>query len=103
MNSAIIKNGKTKYIFSSDGIVMMKKDKIIQEIDYTEIRAVSYNPKFGFKDFLITIIPPSTEFCHYYKAFVIYLKSNNDIIGMRLSNDEFERVKSFFKMPVELI
>jgi hypothetical protein len=107
MEPILIKKGKTLYAFYSDKLVITKKDKAIHEIHYDEIKKISYNPKFGFKDFMRILASRGIGIHYYfYNAFTITLKvkkSNTDIVFVRFSNDEFEEIKDIFGMSIELI
>ena len=106
MESIVISNGKTDYIFSSDKIVEVTK-KAIREINHDEIYEISYNPKFGIKDFFILIshvifrIPLWQSYMN--KAFVIFLKTYGNPVSIGVSNEDFEKIKSFFKIPIKLV
>jgi len=97
MEPIIIKNGRKEYAFYSDRIEVTKKDKIITTIRHDEIRDVTYNPKFGFKDMLRR----GTR--HMPNSFTFYYGSRYEVFTMCLSNYDFERVKTTFKIPIKLI
>lgn len=99
----IIKKGKTEYAFHYDKLVITKKERILREIAYNEIREITYNPKFGWRDFLSII---SFDFYRTYNAFVIDLKVQigiSDKVFMRLSSEEFEKIKDVFDMPIDIV
>ena len=103
MEPVIIKKGKREYAFYSDRIEVTKKNKTIGVIRHDEIKKISYNPKFGFKDLLHYIL---LGIPHGKNAFNIVLKSKKryeDEICLPISNDEFERVKTTFEIPIKLI
>ena len=102
LEQEIVKKGKKEYIFSSDKIVVKKKGEVIQEISHDEIAEMSYNPKFGVKDFFVLFLVRISSI-YSYKAFVIYLKPSGNFIEIKLSNEDFERIKSFFKMPIKIV
>jgi hypothetical protein len=108
MEPIVIKKSKTLYVFHSDRLVITKKDKVIREINYKEIKEITYNPKFGVNDLINRLLTYSWS-GHYYvsKAFVIDLKAGKnhlDVICMKLSNDEFEMIKDIFvDVPIDII
>ena len=103
MNQLIIEQGKKKYIFSSDKIVVIKKNEVIQEIFLDEIDEVTFNPKYGFRDFFTTLfITIGLNYSYYYKAFAVYLRPEG-CIHIKMSKENFEKVKSFFKIPIRIV
>jgi len=105
MEPIIIKRGKKEYAFLSDKLVVTKKDKVIGEIKYEEVGKIIYNPKFGIVD-LVGIFAPGGGIYYFPKAFVIRVKSKNDLedaLWIRLSKKEFEKVKDIFGAPVDII
>ena len=106
MEPVIVKQGKREYAFYSDKIVVKKKNKITWEVPYDDIDEISYNPKFGFRDFFKRLGGAFIAYpdCRCSKnAFVIFLKSNNDIFLTPLSNEDFERIKHLFKIPIKIV
>ena len=100
MEPIVIKYGKKEYIFSSDKIVEVTK-KTIREINHDEIDEITYNPKFEIKD-IFPILIAGGNGSYFNKAFVVYLKQGLDL-HIKIQNEDFERIKYFFKMPIKLI
>jgi hypothetical protein len=104
MEPVVIKKGKTLYSFYSNRMVMAKKEKVVHEIYYHEIKEITYNPKYGLRDFLGNILALSPY--RLRDAFVIELKVQkglSNFIRIMLSNDEFEKIKDVFGIPIELV
>jgi len=107
MEPIIIKSLGKKYFFHPGEIVVMNKDKVLRIVHHDEIKEITYNPKFGFKDLLEMIVSPFSYYCGK-NAFAIVLiseerPSNKNIICIPLTNAEFEKVKNTFKIPIKLI
>jgi len=103
MGPIVVKKGKTEYTFHYDKLVIIKKQKIVREISYTDIRGITYNQKFGWRDLLSALY---YNFYRTYNAFVIDLKKQigiSNIVFIRLTNEEFNKIKDVFGMPVEII
>ena len=106
MELLIIKQGKWKYVFYSDEVVVMKKNKVLRTVRHNEIEKITYNPEYGLKDSLkniLNIFLWVTDLPYSRNAFVMYLEPDGRNISIKISNDDFERVKNTFKIPIELI
>jgi len=108
MESVTIEQWSRKYTFYSDKIVQVtKKGRIIREISYDHVTEVTYNPKFGIKDFFTYIIGVHGGNNSYApKSFVAYIepsKQSGPHICLKISKENFEKVKSFFKMPIRIV
>ena len=81
----------------------MKKDKVIRVIRHDEIKEITYNPEFGFRDFLQILFIPTLQYSK--KSFYIAMKSKkiDDDICIGLSSSDFEKVKATFEIPIELV
>jgi len=102
MEPIIIKKGKKEYTFYSDKLVITKGSNVIRSIRHDEISEITYNPKFGINDLIGVLIPLPGSGREFPNAFVIHLRPKG-FVNMKLSNDEFERIKHTFKMPIELV
>ena len=110
MEPIIIKNGKKNYAFYSDKIVVSKKDKIIHERKYSEIEKITYNPELSFKDHVIAILNRGGDStCSYFRAgLAIFFDMKIEkrypyVITIRMSRDDFDKIKDIFGTPIEIV
>ena len=107
MEPIVIKKGKYEYSFYSDRIVSTKNGKPVYEVFYHEIEEITYNPKFGFKDFLTFLISVGVAFECAPRFLMMRLKtrkiSQMNVIGTKLSNKEFEKVKGIISVPIRMV
>ena len=98
------KYSRIKYVFHSDRLVAIKKsmlaknkEKVIGELKYDEIKEITYNPKFGLKDFF-----RGGDLIYKYECFTISYRERGVLI-MRVSKDDFEKIKDLFGIPIKMI
>ena len=83
--------------------MVFKKGKIIREIYNHEIEKITYNPKFGVRDFFESTLLGADSFFYAYNSFAIHLKAPVEDIYVQLTNIEFEKVKNIIYIPIKLI
>jgi hypothetical protein len=102
----VIGKSKERIVFYLDRLEGFKKDKIFLVVYYNKIKEITYNPKFGFKDLFLTIFSWLTyvaDLSRLKNVLVISLKDSYDSIAIKMSNDEFEKVKDIFGIPIEIV
>jgi len=109
MESVTVKHGNKHFTFSSDKIVISKKDKIIRTIFYNEIEVIIYNPKFGFGDLfcILTLLSTGQGGDYFPNAFWIKYydgKSNlAKLVGIKVSNNDFEKIKNIVSVSIPIV
>jgi len=66
---------------------------------------ITYNPKFGFRDFVMSF-RISDGICYHPKTLSIFYKAKNgntDGVYMKMSQDEFERLKHVCGNPITIV
>jgi hypothetical protein len=108
MEPWVVKRGKEEYVFHSDRRVMSRKGKLIHEIRYHEIMEITYNHRFGLRDFLHIIISGAlSSYNDEYlpNALFIRWKSGGEeyYTRMLIRRDDFEKIRNIIPVPIELI
>jgi len=104
MEPVIIKyGGKREVAFFPDRLAIMKGNRVIETISHDEIEFATYNPKFNLKDLFFIIIQDPVAYRYMYNAFTVVLKSKRRTLMLRLSNDEYEKIKDTFKPHIGLV
>ena len=102
MEPIVIEKGKGRVTFYSDRVELARKGKISHTIYYDNIEKITYNPKFGFRDFISFAF--SLSYSGANCGFVMFLKDSLDPIPTRLSNEDFEKIKNIIAdVPIELV
>jgi len=100
--------GKTEYIFSSYGMVILRNGKVFKEVPHKDIKSITYNPEYGWKDvshIIIGALVRVPDWIHTRDCLSIFHVYNTwpDTIFFPVPNYIFEKIRPFFTTPVELV
>ena len=102
MEPIVIKRGKKTYAFFSDRLEITKTDKLTHTIYYVDIEKITYNSRYDIRDFFYGLIP-SGGLYNLRNVFVIDLKTPGSGLAIRLSKDDFEKIKDILScVPIEV-